>query len=809
MPPIRYYVGNNSRATQWEARAEEWEAFAKSLATPLSQPISPEAFHALTPSERTRYKDVRAFVGGVLAGGERKKDKVAARTLITLDLDDCTAETLPDIQRALGRYEYVVYSTISHTPEKPRYRLVMPFSGYLSADNYINVAIGVAEAVGMHYFDSSTFQAERLMYFPNILQGAEYIYIHNKGSILPPEDFHKKGRNLKPRTTRRPQQGTPEGEQGFLFDRSKAIAQGDPREKDYPIGAFCKAYSISEAIRKFVPSVYTPYERGRYSYAQGSTAGGLIVFDDLWAYSHHSTDPLREAGGEHAVNAFDLVRIHLYGYLDAGSKVQGRSSYKAMLELCEQDDRVQALQRSALLDGLDLSELSESTEEASNPDSTKSTEWLDALELDKKGQPLQTIDNVCIIALGDPRLKGRIGYNLFDGKDYALKSLPWDEQGRTYPRPIEELDLAQLVRFYERAYKISHEKKILDGIHIACRDHSYHPVKAFIEQAPWDGEQRLETLFIDYLGAKDSKYTRGLTRNAFVSGISRIYEPGCKYDQIVTLTGKEGIGKSTILAKLGGKWFLDSLAEVGSKDSKSILRGKWIVEVAELNAIRKSDMREVKNFLSLTHDEYRGAYQRKEERHPRTCIFFATTNEQDFLQNNHGNRRFWIIPVGEQTARLNVWQMSKETIQQIWAEAYHLYKTEGRFTRLTKEEEAEVKEMHKAFELEDPRAIEIERYLDIPIPRNFHTLSKEQRRNYILRGELYEGTKRIQVSVLEIMYECFGSTASDDLRLTRFISSYLNESHEWQRTTRKQIKGYGKTWSYERIQNTEAEAYEF
>lgn len=192
---------------------------------------------------------------------------------------------------------------------------------------------------------------------------------------------------------------------------------------------------------------------------------------------------------------------------------------------------------------------------------------------------------------------------------------------------------------------------------------------ADVVQGKWDKVPRLDTLFIDYLGAKDTAYNRAITRKAFTAAVARAMTPGCKYDNMVILSGPQGIGKSTLLDKMSRGWFNDSIRTFEGKEASELLQGVWMVEVSELDAFRRTDVARIKQFLSLRADRFRAAYGRNVKELPRSCVFFGTTNTSDFLQDTTGNRRFWPIDVGEQRRTKSVWRDLYAEIDQIWAEA--------------------------------------------------------------------------------------------------------------------------------------------
>ena len=297
--------------------------------------------------------------------------------------------------------------------------------------------------------------------------------------------------------------------------------------------------------------------------------------------------------------------------------------------------------------------------------------WMALLEKNTQtGAVKSTIDNVRIILEHDPLLKGKFALNEFAGRGEVIGSLPWD--GRSKRRLWDDNDNQGLYWYMERVYKITGNGKVDGALSLHSNAHAFNDVKDYLKGLHncWDGVPRLDTLFVDYLGAKDTAYNRAVTRKAFTAAVARAMTPGCKYDNMVILTGPQGVGKSTLLDKMSKGWFNDSIRTFEGKEASELLQGVWLVEVSELDAFRRTDVSRIKQFLSLRADRFRAAYGRNVKELPRTCVFFGTTNTSDFLQDTTGNRRFWPIDTHEQRATKNVWRDLDAEIDQLWAEAF-------------------------------------------------------------------------------------------------------------------------------------------
>lgn len=222
----------------------------------------------------------------------------------------------------------------------------------------------------------------------------------------------------------------------------------------------------------------------------------------------------------------------------------------------------------------------------------------------------------------------------------VLYELPWKQIKPGWG----DADLACAKVYFEKVYGIWSPTKFKDAlIAVTSADRLYHPVKEYLSGLVWDGTPRIDTLLIDYLGAEDTSYTRAVTRKTLVAGIARIYNPGVKFDSVLVLNGPQGIGKSTLFAKLGGKWFSESLTISDMKDKTVAerLHGFWLLEMGELAGVKKVDVETIKSFITRTDDKYRQSYGVAVENHPRSCIIIGTTNsDSGFLRDITGNRRF-------------------------------------------------------------------------------------------------------------------------------------------------------------------------
>jgi putative DNA primase/helicase len=331
---ISIATGNSRKEKKWTNKEMPWSEFLVKVKTTQTTSESVEEYRKMSKAEQDDRKDVGGFVGGKLNSGIRKTSNVEFRSLLTLDMDYAESDVWDGIVM-LYDYACCIYSTHKHTPEAPRLRLVIPLARTVSPDKYQAVARKVAHSIGLELFDDTTYEPARLMYWPSTSIDGDYVFEYLDEPWLDPDkvlaeyqDWHDT--SSWPVSSRSRQQ-----------HKKSAKKQGDPQEKQGVIGAFCRTYSITEALEKFLSDVYAPCEDGRYTFLGGSTSGGLVLYDnDMFAYSHHGTDPI---SGK-LVNAFDLVRIHKFGFQDdgveEGTAITKLPSFQAMQEFAVNDGAV-------------------------------------------------------------------------------------------------------------------------------------------------------------------------------------------------------------------------------------------------------------------------------------------------------------------------------------------------------------------------------------------------------------------------------------------------------------------------------------
>lgn len=790
---IMIATGMSRKDIRWKNQELTYSQLINKLRKTTYTSETYEEYKKLPKIEQDRIKDVGGFVGGTLKEGRRKSDAVLTRSILTLDADFATTDFWENINLLFG-FGCCVYSTHKHSTDKPRFRLIVPLSRAVSPEEYEAIARMVAKDIGIDYFDDTTYQPSRLMYWPSTSSGGDYFFDYIDGPWIDVDEILGRYPDWKDTSF------WPESSRATNVRRKMADKQGEPTEKKGLIGAFCRAYTIDDAIESFLSDIYTPCAmEGRYTYVGGSTSAGLVVYEGgKFAYSNHATDP----AGSKLCNAFDLVRIHKFHELDEGmpldTSIEKLPSFKAMKEFASKDKAVRVES---------ISNAKSDFEEGFDPDSD--VDWIGTLDVNPDtGKPVKTIRNIEIILRNDPRLKRKMGVDLFNGRIAVQGDLPWRRKENSVL--WKDSDDSGLRSWLEKEYGITGAAKIEDAFINVCEENSFHPVREYLEALEWDGVERLDTLFIDYLGAKDNVYVRAVTRKQFVAAVARIFKPGIKKDEMLILVGVQGMGKSTILRKIGREeWFSDSIDDFKGKDTYEGLLGSWIIEIGELGAMKKSEVETVKNFLTKQTDRFRMSYGKRTLPHPRQCVFFGTTNSEEFLKDKTGNRRFWPVSTDKNKATKKIaTDLDDYEVNQIWAEAkYYLEQGEKVYIDNDEVERLAIEAQLERTE-QDPRVGQIEEYLNLKLPLTWSEMSIQDRRGFIhdnAFGEPEEYFVRDRVCALEVWCELFrGDVNSRSGYDVKEINSILSHIQGWRRAEKSIRFGklYGVQKGFVRVEET-------
>jgi putative DNA primase/helicase len=757
---VTWAVGKGKNLAKAENKKGAWSTVRKLLRTTLRTGERYKEYMKLSRDEQLRLKSTNGWISGAQCDGEwRNLRNVRPRDLMTLDLDH-PDDDFWDIHSMeyhwVSQFESIAITTRSHGPSNQRYRMVLPMSRMVTPDEYgplvriMSLRIDGHEAgadlseVRMKQVDVVSSRRAQMMFLPTTSKDGEFKVAEVEGSLLDPDalfDWFEQNfgdwRDLAnlPRYV---------GEDVLRRHADKAE---DPWLKPGMIGNWCRAYPIEDAIAEFLSDVYVPGDAGsgkpRYTYTGGSASNGAVVEDDgRFLYSHHGTDPV----GETLVNAWDLIRIHLFGMKDgAGDQekpIGERPSTKAMQEFAKADKRYMEkvvesrYDTAAMFDDADMADVdeeedldvgSEYTEAEATEDqgfseddlppedgsaresssgsagaaprspkpgkkriNPRAKTWFgEELEIDQNGNIKSNIHNVAAILYNDPRFYDAIRYDLFSGQVrlfHDIKSKTENVpnlivQDREYGdrwQEIGHITIRAILATPNGAGKVGYglgtvaERDIAGAVLLCALRNSYHPVKDFMESVPWDGVERVENLFIRYLGVPDTAYARETARLVLVASVARIYEPGHKFDFAPVLQGDQGIRKSSFIEALYGvRWFgeINCKLDETQKIAETI-GGKWGMEFPELAAFRRTDHNDAKQFMSARDDTVRMAYAREVSVIKRQTVFWGSTNDETYLKDPTGNRRWW--PQIVRVVTIDTPDLMANR-QQIWAEARAIY----------------------------------------------------------------------------------------------------------------------------------------
>lgn len=778
---MKISYGNSRFETKWKNSEIAWEDFKKRVSTTIRTTETIEEYGKMTKAQQANVKDKGGYVFGHLKGGRRKKNTVFCRSALALDMDYGMPNVWDEVIMKQS-YRCCAYSTHKHTAEKPRLRIVIPLSRDVSEAEYPAVARMVAKDIGIDLFDDSTYEAHRLMYWPSTSINGDFFYQEKDGCDLDPDTLLSRYDDWQDEST------WPVSSRQSAVEHHGSKEMADPLTKPGIVGAFCRAYTMTDAIDTFLSNVYAPSTTdGRYDYIPGEGAAGLVIYDEKFAYSHHATDPVCGK----LLNAFDMVRLHKFRTLDENdpddTPVTKLPSYKAMTDLALSDGKVRSL-------------LSQERMAQAADDFKESGDWQKNLVYDKAGNLKNTLRNLTVILQNDENLQDIVFNQQLDGMEIK-GSVPWKHPSKYW----RDADDAQLVSYIDMHYGAFSQRNYQIAVTKVADDRSYHPIREYLGSLPpWDGIPRVDTLLIDYLGADDNAYVRAVTRKTLCAAVCRVQNPGCKFDSMLVLNGPQGIGKSTLIARLAGEWFSDSLSLNDTKDKTAAekLQGYWILEIGELAGLRKAEVETLRSFLSRQNDIYRASFGKRATPHLRQCVFFGTTNaETGYLRDTTGNRRFWPVKTPGSDKK-HSWDLDEHEINQIWAEALEYVKAGEKLYLDAKLDIYAKAEQREAMESDEREGI-VRDYLEKLLPENWDTMTLYERRNFLngeseFGQETRVGTKqRTAVSNMEIWCECFEKDRANlSISESNKIKAILVKLG-WIRLEKKvRIPLYGPQWIY-------------
>lgn len=387
----------------------------------------------------------------------------------------------------------------------------------------------------------------------------------------------------------------------------------------------------------------------------------------------------------------------------------------------------------------------------------------------------QLVHNFEIVMDKDSRFAGKIRLNEFAQQPYLYGSVPWENENNC--RAWSSHDDSALFSLIQADYGLKSRQDFADALKNVSMRNKFHPVRELLDSLTWDGKEHIRSLLPEYLGAEDSDYTYQVMRLWMLGAVSRVYKPGSKFDYTIILQGSQGIGKSTFLKlmALDDLWFNDSLDSLDSDKAVQSLTGSWIIELAELKSLARTagGVESVKRFLTATQDKYRIPYERRADTFYRQCVFAGTTNKDDFLQDETGNRRFLIIHTGfTKTSKSLFTPEVMDDIKQAWAEAVHIWKNEDPELILPENCMQQAKELQEA------------------------NMADDGKRGIIM--DYLEG--KTQVCAREIWFEALKETIPPKNWQASEINNIVAKIPGWERLkTPRKFDGYGQQRGFRKI----------
>lgn len=368
---------------------------------------------------------------------------------------------------------------------------------------------------------------------------------------------------------------------------------------------------------------------------------------------------------------------------------------------------------------------------------------------DKQGVPISvksTAANADLIFNYDPIISGLFGYDEFRQSDVLLKRPPWRNNKNCIGDEWSDKDDAELRAYIRRNYtELTDSKNLIrDWVTSFSNSRSFHEIREYFKKLPpWDGIPRAKKFLVHFLRADDTPYVHEVTMNWFTAAVARIFHPGCNYQTALVLHGNQGIGKSFVLERIGGKWYCAIIDNVDDPHAIDALKNTWIGEFKEMAGMRKAELNAIKSFIERSEDNRRFAYERRATKLKRHCVFAITVNDDHFLTDTTGNRRYLIVHCNSKPLDY-VEGLTDDYIQQLWAEVLQHCKDlfidgfDEKKLELSREVRIQAEEIAQQYLRDDGLAGEIKAFLDTKIlpPVIWNLMTREERRDFIKNGRL-------------------------------------------------------------------------
>lgn len=642
--------------------------------TPLEMLVNTPVFEVEEYQYTEEYKLSKAyyFISGEFTeatNGEyhRNNGGLLSRDLICIDIEDTkmnTTEVLNTIQESLKEYKYVLYSTFKHEESNPRLRLVLEPSRDIFKDEYKPTIQHVMALVGVNY-DTKCETWSQLSGLPIVKKDNEHIFIkHLEGKPYPVQEAVKEEKKIITKYTSEPIQNFTK----VSHDQAISI-MGKYIENEQEKLLERNDYYLS-CLTVIAKSVVT----GEIEYDTAIECMELLALNN----NEWKENNLKELNGEIA-RANGNVDYFKNKYTFIGKFQKTQQKIKT----------INALTNASL-----------------------------EITTDEKGKVIQTLENLEKIILSITP----IAYNeLTDVIEIK------DKQGKI--KPLEKRDKELLRMDIEKRFKFKAKVIDLDTAIVSASDKCrYHPIKNQILSVAWDGIPRAETFFIDVLGVEDNIYNRECTRKWLLASLTRLFNNGVKFDEMIILQGGQGIGKSTTLQRLSLGYYTDITEKLSDEVTFKVMR-TWLVELSELSTMLKTDSDSFKAWLSATKDTVRKKYGNDPDDYPRAFTVLGTTNNKEILKDRTGNRRYWLMYCDKDKIKRTIWSLDNNTLLQLWSEVYQWY-LNGENLLISDETKLYMEKLSSGALEFNPLEERINNILDMYVPNDWKEIINDNHKRY-------------------------------------------------------------------------------
>jgi len=739
-------------------------------------------------------KESGNYVFGRLNGTRRSKSTIEARSALTLDVDFPQAGFIADVM--MLPFNLIWHTTYSSIPDQERYRLIIPLDREVDPSEYVACVIVVMDMLGTEQFDPGSTQPERYMFRPATQKADFYSWGEIEGPVVTADDLLAKIDSVVSEWT----------------PPTPSRRKRDPFQIEGVVGAFNRVY---ENLDDLIEDFDLPYDKvGEKWILRGSLGapgmGAVPGRAGLW-YSFHACDP----AFMQTCSAFDLVRAHLYGEMDEDAKpntpINKLPSHARMLEeVLNGDpaisDKVMAETWQTDFGGPDSGPAPVAPAPARKAPSApvaapSAGDWRTGLALNQAGSVRDTLDNWDLILKHD-EVFSSLTYNEVTLAIEPLGNLPWRPVTRASATWMGKADGDMLALHLERTVRLKVPQGRIEAmVTRAAFSRRVSPVADYLNSLTWDGKERVETCLP---GVKVTDFTRLAARKSIVAAVARAMEPGIKWDHSLILFGGEGLGKSLWIERMSKGWTAE-LGDLRLKDTLLVVARTWIAVADEGHSLKKADSGVMKSFMTRQNDVYRAPYDTVPTEHPRRCVVWGSTNEETFLRNEAGNRRFLIVECG----RYDIESVTPEYVDQVWAEAVHLYRA-GERLWLDDTEAVQAVEAREIFTEENPMVGQIGAYLDMPVPTDWYRMSSAARytyrQNFLELGpDTEEMITQDKVCALQVWYEVLNGNRKPQQVELREINEAIRLLPDWYSVpkARRFDSNYGVQRGFNRFQDEE------